>query len=263
MRLYWEVARRGYRRFATYRAATFAGVFTNTAFGFLRAYVLIAVFASQQEIGGYTLSDSLTYVFVGQAMLMTIYLWGWWDIALAIRSGDVVTDLARPFDFQAYWLSLDLGRAVYHALFRGIPPFILGALVFDLRLPENPVTWLMFIVSVSLAVCVSFAIRFMINLSAFWLMDYRGVGTIITGIWTFLSGFAVPVAFFPGALKTFAEATPFVAIVQMPIDVFLENRTGPDLALTLAIQLGWAIGLLACGRLMLSAAMRKVVTQGG
>ena len=26
MRLYWEVARRGYQRFATYRAATVAGV---------------------------------------------------------------------------------------------------------------------------------------------------------------------------------------------------------------------------------------------
>ena len=45
MRLYWEVSRRGYRRFATYRAATLAGIFTNTAFGFMRAYVLVALAA--------------------------------------------------------------------------------------------------------------------------------------------------------------------------------------------------------------------------
>lgn len=263
MRLYWEVCRRGYRRFATYRAATFAGVFTNTVFGFLRAYVLVAVFTTTDSIGGYDLADSLTYVFLGQALIMTIYLWGWWDIALAIRSGDIVTDLSRPFDFQAYWLSLDLGRALYHFLFRGVPPFVVGMIAFDLRLPSDPATWAFFAVSVALAVCVSFAIRFIINLSAFWLLDYRGVGTIVTGIWTILSGFAVPVAFFPGWLKAIANATPFVSIVQAPIDVFLEKHSGPDLAMVLAIQLAWAVGLLFAGRLMLQAAMRKVVTQGG
>jgi len=41
--VYWELARVGYRRYATYRGATIAGVFTNTVFGFLRAYVLIAL----------------------------------------------------------------------------------------------------------------------------------------------------------------------------------------------------------------------------
>ncbi|MBV9255191.1 MAG: ABC transporter permease, partial [Actinobacteria bacterium] len=35
MRLYWEVARRGFRRYATYRAATVAGVFTNSVFGLI------------------------------------------------------------------------------------------------------------------------------------------------------------------------------------------------------------------------------------
>ena len=37
MRLYWEVARVMARRLRAYRAATFAGVVTNTVFGYLRA----------------------------------------------------------------------------------------------------------------------------------------------------------------------------------------------------------------------------------
>ena len=263
MRLYWEVFLRGYRRYATYRAATAAGVFANTAFAFLRAAVLIALFESRATVGGYDLSDALTFVFVGQAMLMSVYLWGWWDIALAIRSGNIVTDLTRPFDFQAYWLSMDLGRAVYHAVFRGIPPFIIGALVFDLRWPGDAVTWLAFLLAVVLAVCVSFAMRFMLNLAAFWLLDYRGVGALVTGLWTVLSGFAIPIAFFPGALKTVAQALPFAAVVQVPIDVFLGKYGGLDLAGILAFQLAWAIGLLALGRLMLRAATKRVVTQGG
>ena len=35
----------GFRRYATYRQATVAGAFTNTVFGFLRCYVLLAVAA--------------------------------------------------------------------------------------------------------------------------------------------------------------------------------------------------------------------------
>ena len=263
MALHWQVALLGYRRFATYRAATLAGVFTNTVFGFLRAYVLVALFTSRTEVGGYDLRDALTYVFIGQAMLMTIQLWGWYDIALTIRSGDIVTDLSRPFDYQMYWLAQDLGRATYHAVFRGIPPFLLGMLVFDLRLPEHPLTWLYFVVSVFLAVCVSFALRFMLNLTAFWLLDYRGAGALMAGAWTFLSGFAVPIVFFPDWLRTVSNVLPFRAMLQVPLDVFLEKPGGSDVFGQLLIQAAWAVAILLVGRWLLARASRRVVVQGG
>jgi ABC-2 type transport system permease protein len=68
VRLYWEVARRGFRRYATYRAATAAGVFTNTIFGFMRAYMFVALFAVQSDVAGYDVSDGLTYTFATQGM---------------------------------------------------------------------------------------------------------------------------------------------------------------------------------------------------
>lgn len=42
-RLYAAVAAGGFRRYATYRVATAAGVFTNTVFGFILAYTCIAL----------------------------------------------------------------------------------------------------------------------------------------------------------------------------------------------------------------------------
>ena len=91
MRLYWEIARRGYRRYAAYPGAAFAGVFTNTFFGFLQAYILLAVFRHRSTIGEYDSTDAVTYVCLAQGMLMTIYIWGWWEVALRVRSGDVAT----------------------------------------------------------------------------------------------------------------------------------------------------------------------------
>jgi ABC-2 type transport system permease protein len=263
MRLWWEVARRGFRRYATYRWATLAGVFTNTIFGFIYAYVYIALFDAVGRIGSYDVTDTLTYAFVMQGMLMPIYVWGWQEIAETVQTGQVATDLYRPLDYQLYWLSQDLGRAAYHALMRGIPPFVVASLFFDLRLPTMPWTWVVFTASATLAVTVSFALRFMVNLSAFWLLDIRGVHSIAAGLWTVLSGFAIPVAFFPDGARAVIRALPFVAMLQLPADIFLEHARGVDVVRVLGTQMFWVIVLLGAGRGMLAFATRKLVVQGG
>ncbi|MEX0875545.1 MAG: ABC-2 family transporter protein [Actinomycetota bacterium] len=264
MRLWWEVARRGFRRYATYRWATVAGVFTNSVFGFIRAYVYIALFAGLGDrIGAWDLPDTLTYTFVSQGLLMPLYLWGWQEIAETVYSGQIASDLYRPFDYQLYWLSQDLGRATYHVLMRGIPPFIVGALFFELRVPTDPVTWLAFTVSFFLAVTVSFAMRFMVNLSAFWIINERGVHSIAAAAWTLLSGFTIPIAFFPDTARTIVRTLPFVAMFELPVDVFLEHVRGLEVLGTLAIQATWALVLLGAGRVMLGAGARKLVVQGG
>ncbi len=263
MRLWLALARRGYQRYAAYPGATVAGVFTNTFFGFLQAYILLAVFRQRESIGSYDASDAVTYVWLAQGMLMTIYIWGWYDVALRVRSGDIATDLYRPVDFQLLWLTQDLGRAAYHGLFRGVPPFLVGALVFDLRLPSDAVLWLAFAVSVVLAVCASFAYRFLFNLASFWLLDYRGVGVLAMVASTFFSGMIIPIAFFPGWLETLAWALPFAAMVQAPIEIFLGHARGLELAGLLTLQLGWASLLLLAGRAVFAAGTRRLVVQGG
>lgn len=263
MRLWWEVARRGFRRYATYRWATFAGVFTNSVFGFIRAYVFIAMFAAVGEAGGYELTDALTYTFVAQGMLMPLYIWGWQEIAETVYTGQVATDLYRPFDYQLYWLSQDLGRAAYHFLLRGIAPFVIGGLFFELRLPQLPMTWVWFVASAILAVTVSFSLRFLVNLSAFWVVEIRGINAVATTAWTLLSGITIPIAMFPDALRNAIHLMPFVAMLELPVNVFLERVTGVDVLATLAIQAGWAAALLLGGRALLAAGTRKLVVQGG
>jgi ABC-2 type transport system permease protein len=263
LRLGFELARRGYRRYAAYPGATCAGVFTNTFFGLLFAYTLLAVFDSRETVGDYDAQDAVTYAWLAQGMLMTIYIWGWFDVALRVRSGDVATDLQRPLDFQAYWLAQDLGRAAYHAVFRGVPPFLLGALVFDVLIPSDPRVWLAFLASVTLAVVTSFAFRFLFNLAAFWLLDYRGAGVLAMVASTFFSGQVVPIAFFPDWLVVVAWALPFAAMVQAPIEVWLGHAAGLELVGLLALQAFWAGVLLLLGRAVLAAGLRRLVIQGG
>lgn len=262
-RLYWEIAVRGYRRYASYRVATLAGIFTNTVFGFMRAYVLVALFHARPHAGGYTVADALTYTWLTQGLLMTIYIWGWYDIAERIRSGDIISDLQRPVDFQGYWLAQDLGRAAYHFVFRGIPPFLIGMFTFSLFLPHDGLTYLLFLLSVTIATTLSFAMRFIVNIAAFWLLDYRGVVGLVSILWTFLSGSIVPLPLFPGIWRSVAEALPFAGMIQTPVDIFLQQQHGLALAELLGQQTLWTLLLLLLGRWLLGRARRRLVVQGG
>jgi len=263
VRAYWELAVTGYRRYATYRGATFAGLFTNTVFGLMKGYILLAVVAGRSRAGGYDAADTLTYVWLVQALLMVAYLWGWNDLAVRIMSGDIVVDLGRPLDLQGAWLAGDLGRAGYHTLFRGLPPFLFAELLFGLRLPADPVLWLAFPVSVVAASFIKLSIRFVVNLCAFWLLDYRGILNVASLLWTFLCGSVVPLAFLPDGPRAVIEALPFAAMLQVPIDVFLGKHRGLGLIGALAFQAAWALALLGLGRLVLAAGVRRMVVQGG
>jgi ABC-2 type transport system permease protein len=263
VRLEWEIARRGYRRYAAYPAATWAGVLTNTVFGFLQAYILLSLFATRDEIGGYDATDTITYVWLTQAMIGAVAVFGWVDVAERITSGDVATDLARPVHPLRAGLAFDYGRAIYQVIFRGLPPLAVGAIVFDLEAPGSPVVWTAFLVSVVLAIALSFAFRVIYNLSAFWLLDFRGPMLIAVTVSLFLSGFVVPVRFFPEWLETFANATPFPSMVQRPIDVFVGKAEGMELVGTLAVQAAWSAALFAGAYALFAVGTRRLVVQGG
>lgn len=266
MRLYAVVAAGGFRRYATYRVATAAGVFTNTVFGFIVAYTYIALWDERPQLGGYDLSQALTYVWLGQALLMTCAMMGGGfedELIERIRTGDIAIDLYRPADLQLWWLAGDLGRAAFHLLGRGIVPMVLGSLAFDLVMPASPLTWLAFLLAVTLGVIVSFAVRFLVALSAFWLMDGAGVMQICWLATLFFSGMLLPLNLFPGLLGEVARALPWSSLLQVPADVFLGRHTGWGLLGAYAFQAGWALALLAAGRLLQSVATRRVVVQGG
>lgn len=262
MRLDWEIAKRGWRRYAAYPWATAAGVFTNTVFGFIQAYILLAVFSHRSHVGSYDSSDAVTYVWLAQALIMTVYMFGWNELALRVRDGSIATDLARPLDPQRYWLAFDLGRAPYHFVFRGFLPFVVGALVFDLHYPTAGDA-AAFLASVALAVVVSLGFRFLYNAAAFWFVDIRGVTMVALTLSLFFSGMVLPLTFFPAWLRDVAHALPFASIMQTPIDVWLGKHHGPDLAGVLALQLVWALVLLGLGRLALRGGAKKLVIQGG
>ncbi|MFG1670645.1 ABC transporter permease [Streptomyces sp. Y7] len=262
-RLYLAVAAGGFRRYATYRVATAAGVFTNTVFGVILVHTYLALWDQKPYLGGYDQAQAVTYVWLGQCLYATLAIQGGGaekDLMERIRTGEIAVDLYRPADLQLWWLAGDMGRALFQMVGRGVVPFLFGAVFFPMALPSDVTLWAAFTVTLLLAAVVSFAIRYLAALSVFWLLDGKGVNQalMITGI--FFSGMVLPLNAFPGVFGEVARVLPWAAQIQMPADVLMGERAPLG---AFAFQAVWAVVLLAAGRIVQSAATRRVVVQGG
>jgi ABC-2 type transport system permease protein len=265
MRLYFEVAKRAFRQTLTYRAAALAGLFTNSVFGVFIATIYVAFFnsvegGSEVAVAGWTVSQTVTLTWISQSMIMVIYIWGWWEVAISIQSGAVVSDMIKPMNYFGYWLSRDLGRATAHVLIRFIPTFAIGALLFDLEPPDSIARAVAFPASIALATVMSFTWRFLLNASVFWLLDYRGITAVSMAVINVFSGFLIPLAFFPDLIRPIVEQLPFRGIIQMPSEIYLGHTS---IWQGLVFQVLWLGAMVAFALWVFSRATRKFVVQGG
>ena len=266
MSLHLAVATRSFRRYSTYRAATFAGIFTNSVYGIIFSFVYIAVWKANPGAGGYDVSDALTYTWLGQALIMPIAVWGGGstdELAERIRTGDVVIDFYRPVSLLTWYLASDLGRAAYHLLTRGLLPMVAGALLFDLRAPASPAAASALVLAIPLGVTVSFGLRLLVATTTFWLLDDVGPRTLYGCLSLFFCGLTVPLVLLPEGLRDIALRLPWASFVQVPADIWLGKRQGVEILTGLGQSLLWAAVLLGAGVVLLHAAERRLVVQGG
>jgi ABC-2 type transport system permease protein len=262
MRLYYEIALRSFRRATTYRAAYIAGMLTNAFFGAIRSFVYIALYQAGGVVANFTLADAISYTWVTQALISIGAGWISMDIASTIRSGDIVTDMSRPWSFYGYWFSRSIGEKLFSLLVRGSLTYAIGVFFFGAYVP-NMEALLAFSISIGFALVISFAFGFMINMTAFWLVEITGVVLIANILLGFLSGFLLPLDFLPTWLGNLARVLPFQAISGLPAQIVLGQIDGTGLVFALLLQLFWSITMTGLALLVMRAAVHKVVIQGG
>jgi ABC-2 type transport system permease protein len=136
---------------------------------------------------------------------------------------------------------------------------VLGALVFDLDLPATAGRWGGFALSAVLALAIGFQLRFLVALSAFWLLDQLGMFNINLLLTSCISGGLFPLQLLPAAAFAVVRLLPWAGLLHLPMEIYLgEGLVGP-----LLIQTFWLVVLFGAARAALHAATRKVVIQGG
>jgi ABC-2 type transport system permease protein len=264
VRTYVELTKAEFRRYSTYRAATLAGIITNSVFGFIRLGVLLAAIAAAGgTLGGYSPQEASTYVWLGQAS------WRQWLCSRGAAWLSGCAPARSRLILPDRWTCNCHGVCATSAALRsrcplvGLGPLLVGALTVGVAFSETWTSYPLGILSLLLAISVSFICRYGLNLIAFWTVDVQGFLNLYTLMLGLLSGFYLPVHVFPGWLQPVAFASPFPAMFQAPIDVMSGRVVGDAAWQVIAGQASWMIGLVVLTRVVLSRATWRLVVQGG
>lgn len=263
MHLYWQLAKLSFQRQLTYRAATLAGLATNFFFGLLRASVLIALLTARPGATDLSIPSAITFTALSQALIAYLSLFGWYDLMNTVSAGEVAADLLKPMDYFTFWLAKDTGRALTNLLTRGLTILLVYDLFFEMVYPHSLAQWLAVLLALILALLVSFGWRFLVNLASFWTPNANGIGRFAFGMAWVMSGFFMPLRFFPDWFVTICNFTPFPSMVNTIVEIYLGLLSGRALILALTTQLLWFLALLIACRLVLRAGISRLVIQGG
>lgn len=265
MRKYLAFTAKAFQRTLTYRFELWVELFINVLFMLIYVYLWKALYTGKTTVEGYDLTRILTYIVVSQTLLSFHF-----TLRIArvieekVRTGEVVTDLMKPVDFQLMLLATGVGTSFHTVLFNMLPKLLLFYGGLSLSLPSSMLTVGFFIVSVMLGFVILFSIEFLIGILAFWVVEIRGIYfAVIWGISWFFSGYFLPLEHYPVLLAKIAEYLPFQAIIYSPTAIYVGRITGKAVVRVLRMQLFWTVALIGLGRLVYRAALRKLVIQGG
>ena len=263
MKLFWHLVKLSFKQQLVYRMAMWAGLATNLFFGLLRAVLLIALYGQRGEVNGLTLLGAITYVAVTQSMLTFLSLFASMDLTTAIYTGTIGSDLLKPVPFFVYWLARDFGKSLVNLIGRGVIFMLLFGLFYPIIVPQGLGNWIILSISLLLSWVLSFSWRYLTSLAAFWTPDARGVLRISMTVMQLLSGFIMPLALLPDWFVSLAHLTPFPAMVNTSVEIYIGTVQGTQVWNALFIQLVWAAVVILAGELVFRAGIRRLVIQGG
>jgi ABC-2 type transport system permease protein len=263
LRFYLAAAQTAFRRQVIYRWANIAGLLANVFFGAFLSFVVIALFRAQPQVAGYDVRAALRYIWLVQALIMVVLPFGWKDLLLTIRSGEVVMDLSKPCDLYAYWFSREVGRSCYYIVLRGVPTYLLGMLFFGIGLPGAGWSWVAFVPTLAAAIALGITYRYLANITGFWLVEARSFVGLSEIVAQFFAGSYIPLPLMPPALYGTVQWLPFAGMLNLPVQVLLGKVTGAQLVLALGVQLAWVASFAGLAHWFTRRALLRVVVQGG
>jgi ABC-2 type transport system permease protein len=263
VRPYAAIVSGRFRTLLQYRAAAFAGAGTQLFWGLIRMMIFEAFYRSSSVPQPISLAQTITYVWLGQAML-GILPWNVDpDIRGMIRTGSVAYELLRPLDLYALWYSRAVAQRTAPTLLRSVPIFLIAGLFFGLQSPASWLALLGWFLTTAGAVLLSAAISSLLTISLMWTVSGEGVTRLAPSLIIALSGMIVPIQLFPDWSQSFIRVLPFAHVVDTPFRVYLGAIPPAQAGAAFAVQLAWTLALMLLGRWLVARAAKRLVIQGG
>jgi ABC-2 type transport system permease protein len=243
MKKYWTVALLGWQDSLVYRFNALVWVLYAVLPSLTLMLVWLAAYRSggPSQIGGFNLSEMMTYYLCVTALSVAITPHPEWEIAQQIRDGKITQFIVRPIGFFGYRLAQETSyQIIKTAMF--LPAFALLVVAFRpyIQLPPfDAARWGLFLLSSLLAYALLSQFKFLLGISAFWIAEPGGfmeIWNVMTGVF---SGRLLPLTLLPAWLQSLGAVLPFASLYAFPVEILLDRVTPDQLMAGFARQIVW------------------------
>ncbi len=265
--------------FAKYRHAFLVGLQSNIVyrwnFGvraifslFHLAFVFIlwgAAFAGQSAIGGFDLSQTLTYFVV---ILMLQFFIGAqnedYQISEDIRNGLINQFLLKPINYYAYRFSIFVAARLVSGCLALLPLLIALPFLKDhIALPDELWRLVLGIPALVMAALIQFTIAYIFGLLTFWFMEIQSFIILSLAVETILGGQIFPLDLLPDWFFRLSQWLPYYYQMYFPAAIFTGRLEQEQVIQGLGIQAFWVLALIGLGQLLWVRGLRRHTAVGG
>ena len=263
MKILWAFARQVFHGNAIYRFEFWMRLFWVYMLMYSIYWVWKTLYTQTPGAFGVSLQQMVTYGILGMTLEIFLDVGPEWYMATQVRTGAIDTDLMKPMDFHMHMLARSAGEMMFSLGILALPAFVIGYHLFDLRLPGDGFTTLLFALSLVLSFFVFFHISFLLGTLTVVTLDIRSISWAYYSLVSFFSGQIVPLWLFPDVLRKVSEALPFQAIYYIPMSIYIKTLSGQDALRALGVQAFWVVVLILFSRWAWGKVHTRLTVQGG
>lgn len=179
-----------------------------------------------------------------------------------IRSGNILMDLIKPFDFMMFMFCSKIAKSTYKFFFLSLPLLLFGVFVFGLSSPSLYVVCWGVIVVID-GIIIMFLMEYILGLLSFWFQQTWILERFLNDFIKLFSGAIIPIWLFPKSIQTISQYLPFRYIYYEPITVFTSMVGVNSIVRLLIFQVLWMIILWMISKILWIKAVKKITICGG
>lgn len=267
MKKYWSFFRIRVTTGLQYRAAAWAGLCTQFAWGLMEIMIFWAFYQSDASQFPMAMGQVTDYLWLQQAFLTLIFIWGSGnDILETITSGNIAYELVRPIDLYHQWFVKNVAERTGKVLLRFWPVLLVAFFLpepFNLAPPASVTALIGFVFTLIMSCILVVAYLMLVFIATIYTLNPMGVRLIAISMAEFLTGALVPLPFLPDWLQRILEFSPFGSMQNLPLRIYCGHIADDEMLSAVALQLFWTAALVGGGYLWMRKALRRVAVQGG
>ena len=227
---------------------------------------LYTAFMGGKIIEGFSISQMVSYVWIGQAFFVLRFADLPKNCAKEIENGNVCYKFVRPVDLYNQWFAEHFGYKLSATIIRCVPLAIVAFILpgsLRLSLPVSLLSFLLFLVTLLIGALMTSAISMISVFLTFKTLSAKGTLTIVNTICGVLGGLYVPLIFMPQSVQNVLNYLPFRYIMDLPARIYIGNILPFEALKFIGIAIAWLVVLIIIGKILISKAGKNAVIQGG